>query len=139
MPVEPRKIGLGIFAGTTFDLNNGDNTGSFIGIPVTFQLSEALRVNVNGGWLYDNVNDLHYATWGGGLEYKIAEPLTFIAEIFGQSGREPDGTSTPLTRPRAQVGLRWTPQERFDIDVIWGHNITGENSNWLTAGVNLRF
>jgi len=31
------------------------------------------------------------------------------------------------------------PQDKVDIDVIYGHNITGENTHWLTLGVNWRF
>ncbi len=35
--------------------------------------------------------------------------------------------------------MRYTPQDNVDIDVIWGHNITGENAHWLTLGINFRF
>jgi len=38
-----------------------------------------------------------------------------------------------------QAGLRVTPTEKLDLDLIYGHNITGENAHWFTAGLNLRF
>ena len=47
--------------------------------------------------------------------------------------------SNTLVQPRAQIGVRFTPQDNIDLDLIYGHNITGENSHWLTVGLNLRF
>jgi hypothetical protein len=44
-----------------------------------------------------------------------------------------------VIEPRAQVGLRWTPAESVDFDVIYGRNIAGENAHWFTLGVNFRF
>jgi len=44
-----------------------------------------------------------------------------------------------MGHPRVQVGLRFTPVEAFDIDVIYGRNITGENANWITLGTTIRF
>jgi len=60
-----------------------------------------------------------------------------IGEVFGLAGQRQEGRS--VTEPRAQIGLRWTPAEAFDIDLIYGRNIAGENANWLTVGLNLRF
>ena len=42
------------------------------------------------------------------------------------------GPSRSVTRSRQ-------PAEAFDIDLIYGRNIAGENANWLTLGLNLRF
>lgn len=44
-----------------------------------------------------------------------------------------------IREPRTQIGLRFTPQDNIDLDLIWGRNITGENAHWLTLGLNLRF
>ena len=38
-----------------------------------------------------------------------------------------------------QAGLRYTPMENIDIDLIYGRNITGEDANWVTLGLNVRF
>jgi hypothetical protein len=68
-----------------------------------------------------------------------------IGEVYGQLGRLPaveDGdppANRSIIEPKVQLGVRYTPQEKIDIDVIWGHNINGENAHWLTLGVNLRF
>jgi hypothetical protein len=132
IPVEPGKIGLGIFGGTGFDLVTGENTGAFLGVPVTFQLHEQFRINVNAGWLWDRIADQHFAVWGAGFEWNFVKPLTLIGEVFGQAG---PGSNDP----RAQLGLRYTPMEAFDIDVIYGNNITGERAHWITVGLNVRF
>jgi hypothetical protein len=114
-------------------------------VPVTFQLQDNFRINVNGGWLYDRPNKIHYATWGAGFEWNFVKPLTLIGEVYGIAGRLPaveeDEVPSPnaIREPRTQIGLRFTPHDNVDLDLIWGRNITGENAHWLTLGLNLRF
>jgi hypothetical protein len=145
IPADGHAFGLGISSGSSWNLITGVNTGGFINVPVTFQLREDFKININGGWMYDATTKINYATWGGGFEWNFVKPLTLIGEIYGQSGRlqdaEPDAapSNNSVREPRTQLGLRYTPKDNIDIDVIWGRNITGENSNWITLGVNLRF
>jgi hypothetical protein len=35
--------------------------------------------------------------------------------------------------------VRYRPNEIFSVDLIYGHNITGENANWITLGTTIRF
>ena len=35
--------------------------------------------------------------------------------------------------------MRYRPNEIFSVDLIYGHNITGENANWITLGTTIRF
>jgi hypothetical protein len=37
-----------------------------------------------------------------------------------------------------QAGLRYTPIDAVDIDVLYGHNIQGERAHWITLGLNFR-
>jgi hypothetical protein len=138
IPAETGKFGIGLVGGTMFDLVTRENTGAFINVPVTFPLSEQFKINVNGGWLYDRVAALHWATYGAGFEWNFVKPLTLIGEVFGQAGQNVLDQPT-LTDPRAQLGLRYTPVESLDIDIIYGRNITGAGANWITAGLNVRF
>jgi hypothetical protein len=138
IPAETGKVGVGLVGGTTFDLNTRENTGSFVYVPVTFPLSDQFKINVNGGWLYDRDAALSWATWGAGFEWNFIKPLTLIGEVFGQAGHSVPDQST-LTDPRAQLGLRYTPVESVDLDLIYGRNITGAGANWITAGLNVRF
>lgn len=145
IPAEGHAFGLGLSGGSGWNLITGANTGGFINVPVTFQLREDFKININGGWMHDATTKINYATWGGGFEWNFVKPLTLIGEVYGQSGRlqeaEPDAapSNNSVREPRTQLGLRYTPKDNIDIDVIWGRNITGENANWVTLGVNLRF
>ena len=111
--------------------------GSNVNVPFTVQATKDLRININGGWLYDATAHMGYGTYGAGFEWNFVQPLTLIGEVFGLAGQRQEARR--VTEPRAQIGLRWTPVAAFDIDLIYGRNITGENANWLTLGVNLRF
>jgi hypothetical protein len=64
--------------------------------------------------------------------------VTLIGEVFGQTGAGEEEVRS-ARQPRLQAGLRFTPVDSMDIDVIYGRNITGENANWITVGLNLRF
>jgi hypothetical protein len=145
IPVEGHAFGLGLSGGSSWDLLTGVHTAGFVNVPVTFQPHENFRININGGWQYDNAAKLHYLTWGAGFEWNFVKPLTLIGELYGQAGKLPtageDEAPTPrsITEPRTQLGLRITPQDNLDIDLIWGRNITGENAHWGTLGLNLRF
>lgn len=147
IPAEGRAFGVGLSGGTSWNLINGASTGGFINVPVTFALREDFKININGGWMYDATTKIGYVTWGAGFEWAFTKalPLTLIGEVYGQSGRlvpaEEDAAppNNSVREPRTQLGLRYTPKENIDLDVIWGRNITGENANWVTLGVNLRF
>jgi hypothetical protein len=145
IPVENHPFGVGLVGAATWNLVTGATTGGYVYVPLTFQLKENFRINVNGGWQYDNVAKIHYATWGAGFEWIFMKPFTLIGEVYGQAGKlaaaDPDDAPSPksVIQPRVQAGIRFTPAEKIDIDVIWGHNINGENAHWLTLGVNLRF
>lgn len=145
IPVERNKIGVGISGSASWDLLTGNNTGMSINMPVTFQVAEPFKININGGWLWDRANDIHYATWGAGFEWQFAPKFTLMGEAFGQLGSLPavaEGeppSPNSICEPRLQAGLRFTPVENIDLDVIYGRNITGEDANWITAGLNVRF
>jgi hypothetical protein len=145
VPVDPHKIGVGLIGSIGYDLDTGQNTDILIVVPVTFEINEQFKINVNGGWLWDRVPDIHYLAWGAAFEWNFVKPITLIAEVFGFAGRLPaavEGEPPPsrsITEPRFQAGLRFTPHEKIDFDFIYGRNITGENANWFTVGMNVRF
>jgi hypothetical protein len=137
---EVGKFGVAIAGGMTFNALTGENTGSFVNVPVTYMVSDTFKLNVNAGWLYDRTNALHYASYGAGFEWmpKKDGPLTFIAEVFGVIGDRANAPHSQID-PRFQAGIRITPIETLDLDLIYGRNIGGENANWVTVGLNVRF
>ena len=130
-------FGLAVSATASFDLITRENTALAFNVPATVRLSEIMRINLNAGWLWDRTVDRHYPTYGAGFDLRTADNVwTLTAEIFGQIG----AAETPgVTKPRWQTGLRWRPVDRFNIDLIYGRNLGGENANWITLATVIRF
>jgi len=136
IPTGIGKLGVSFYAGGSFDVASGEHLAAFAVIPATYRLSETMRINLNGGWLWDRRADRHYLLYGLGLDWKFTDTLQWTIEAFGQAG----ASDTPsVVRPRFQTGVRYRPNEIFSVDVIYGHNITGENANWITVGTTIRF
>jgi hypothetical protein len=137
LPVEMGKIGLAVSGGSAFNMLTGEYAGSFFTVPVTYTASDSFKVNANIGWIYQREDDRHAATFGAGVEWIPAKPFTLVAEVFWVLTSKPE-TRTDLD-PRFQAGIRITPIDTMDFDVIYGRNILGENANWITVGWNVRF
>jgi len=130
------RLGFSFFAGGSFDVLTGENLSAFAVVPATFRLSETMRINFNGGWLWDRTADRHYLTYGLGFDWKFTDVLQWTIAAFGQAG---SSDIASVVRPRFQTGIRYRPNEIFSVDVIYGRNITGENANWITLGTTIRF
>src|SRR6266702_6768012 len=136
IPTGIGKFGFSFYAAGSFDALTGENLAVFAVVPATYRLSETMRINLNGGWLWDRTVDRHYLLYGVGFDWKFTDVLQWTIEAFGQAG----ASDTPsVTRPRFQTGVRYRPNEIFSVHVIYGHNITGENANWITIGTTVRF
>src|SRR6476469_3325211 len=59
VPTGIGRWGLSAYGGGSFDAATGDALSAFVVIPATFRLSETMRINVNGGWLWDRPVDRH--------------------------------------------------------------------------------
>ncbi|TWB04644.1 hypothetical protein [Bradyrhizobium stylosanthis] len=136
IPTGIGRWGLSAYGGGSFDVMTGEALAAFAVIPATFRLSETMRINVNGGWLWDRTVDRHYLTYGIGFDWKFTDTLQWTIEAFGQAGRSEIAS---IVQPRFQTGVRYRPNEIFSVDVIYGRNIIGENANWITIGTTIRF
>ena len=137
LPPDTGRFGLAIAGGSAFNVLTGEYTGSFVNIPATYTFSESFKANFNGGWIYEHLKNQNFLTYGFGVEWIPAKPFTLIAEVFGLVGDRADART--VTDPRFQAGIRITPIETVDVDVIYGRNLFGENANWVTLGLNVRF
>lgn len=132
VPVTTGGVGVAVNFVTSFDLLTGDHADVGVVVPFTYQPIAPLNINVNLGWLWDRIADIHFFTWGVGADWKVNDRIMLIAEVFGMAGSgAPD--------PAVQAGIRFTPMEWFDIDVIYGRNLNDDNENWITVGLNVRF
>lgn len=137
LPTGVGRLGVSGYVNASFDAVTGDNLTVAAVIPATYRLSETMRINANGGWLWDRTTDRHFALYGIGFDWKFTDTLQWTIEAFGQAGPTVDTPST--MRPRVQTGMRYRPNEIFSVDFILGHNITGEGANWFTLGTTIRF
>jgi hypothetical protein len=136
VPTQIGSFGFALAAGTAFDLTEGEQATVFAYVPATLRLSENVRINVNGGWLWDRTIDQHYLTYGIGVDWRLTKILTLTVETFGQAGRSEDPA---VTEPRFQAGLRLRPIDTLSFDLIYGRNINGEDANWMTLAMTVRF
>ena len=136
VPTQIGSFGLALAAGSSFDLTEGEQATIFAYAPATLRLSEIVRINVNGGWLWDRTVDQHYLTYGIGLDWKVTDILTLTVETFGQAGHAEDAA---VTQPRFQSGLRLRPIDTLSFDLIYGRNLNGEDANWMTLAMTVRF
>jgi hypothetical protein len=138
LPVEVGKIGLAVSGSATFEPAANQVVATFLNVPLTYAATDQLRFNVNVGWLYSPTTTRSWATWGAGFEWEFVRRMTLLVEAFGQVG--PSLPELPaLTDPRMQAGLRLTPVDSVDIDVIYGRNVTGVRTHWITVGLTARF
>ena len=136
LPTGVGRLGVSGYINASFDAVTGENLTIAAVIPATYRLNETMRINFNGGWLWDRSVDRHYLLYGIGFDWKFTETLQWTIEAFGQAGQ----SDTPsVVQPRFQTGVRYRPNEIFSVDLICGRNITGENANWITLGTTIRF
>ena len=95
-----------------------------------------MRINLNGGWLWDRTADRHYLLYGIGFDWKFTDTLQWTIEAFGQAGRPMN--PAPCGRG-CRPALRYRPNDIFSVDLIYGHNITGENAHWITSAPRSAF
>jgi hypothetical protein len=128
VPLGDGKVGVAFIAGAAYSFTEHQTVAAFANLPVSFQISEALRFNVNAGVLRNLADTRTVVTWGAGADFSVSPRITLVAEVFGFN-----------SETGAQAGIRYTPHEKIDFDLIYGRNLTGERADWVTLGVNLRF
>jgi hypothetical protein len=130
--VGSKGFGLAVAGAVVYDPLNRTGNGLILNVPLTFDFSKQLRVNINFGAQYYS-GDPHglFGTAGAGVSWTFVPKWSVISEIFAfmASGQ---------MNPRLQSGLRYSPTKSIDWDLIYGRNLTGEGANWITVGLTVR-
>ena len=114
IPTAIGQWGVAIAGGAVYDAVEKDLAGFFAYVPATFRVSNVMRINVNAGWAWDRLADIHYATYAAGIDWRTPDNVwTLTAEVFGLVGQADTATEK---QPRFQLGLRWRPVDRFSMD-----------------------
>jgi hypothetical protein len=131
IPIGPTGFGLALSGAVVYDPFQHAANGLIFTVPVTFDLSEKLRLNINVGAQYNAEPAVLYATGGVGVSWNFVDQWSIISEVFAIVG---PGT----TNPRFQSGIRYSPTKDVDWDLIYGRNLTGEQANWITLALTFR-
>jgi hypothetical protein len=132
-------FGLAVSTFGTFDAATGDNTSFTFMVPSTVRLSKQARLNLNLGYTRDKVLERDFLAYGAGIDVRtLANNWIVTFEVFGLAG-DKTGIDPSITRPRGQVGLRWRPIDAWSADILYGRNLNGENSHWITFATAYRF
>src|SRR4051812_33319816 len=75
VPTGVGKLGFSFYAAGVFDAVTGE-TQTVGGVtPATYRLSETMRINLNGGWLWARTPNRHFALYGLGFDWKFTDTL----------------------------------------------------------------
>ena len=138
VPAEVGTVGLAASVAAAYNITTEELADVLVNIPVTFQIAENVKINLNGGWFYNVASERHWATWGAAFDWSVNKRFSLLGEVFAQLGHN-IMESPHLNDLRAQLAFRFKPNENVDFDVIYGRNIAGENAHWITVGFNVRF
>jgi hypothetical protein len=132
LPNGPTGFGVAVSGAIVYDPLDRTGSGAILNIPMTFDFSDQLRLNINFGGQVNNGDPRGlFGTAGVGVSWNFVAQWSVISEVFGVIG---PGQSNP----RFQSGIRYTPTKNVDWDVIYGRNLTGEGANWITLALTVR-
>jgi hypothetical protein len=119
-----------LVGGVNYNTIAGKTSGAYAYVPVTFTVTKDINFSIDGGWQYDRGADRNYATWGTNATYQATSAIGFAAEFFGRN----------TGRAGEQAGINWqTASQSLTVDVIYGHNIDGNSSEWGTLGLTFLY
>ena len=134
------EISTSATLGVNYSSTDQKTYGSYAYSSTTAQLNKFSSLHFYVGWQnwrhsLDNNKSIDFLNYGVGSEIFYDKKLSFVAEYFQANGM----LRTGPTRPATQFGARYALYESVLLDGIWGHNINGNNQNWVTVGVTLVF
>ena len=124
-------FGLALSSAFVWDLTSNTLNGLILNVPLSYDFSKALRLNINVGMQYLTDPSVLLATAGVGVSWNFVDQWSIISEVFALMG-------PGQTNPRFQTGLRYNPIKAVDCDFIYGRNLTGEGANWFTVALTVR-
>ena len=110
------RFGAAISGAAVMSFDTKEVAAYVVNVPFSFRVAEPLQLNFQVGGLWERATGHEHFTWGAGVELALTPQLTFIGEVF----------SLASEHRGAQAGLRYTPHEKIDFDLIYGHTLAGD-------------
>jgi hypothetical protein len=127
---EFKGIGVAVDGSVALSADHGRVETASLIVPLTVPMGNALRINLDGGWLWIRAGDTHAGFVGAQAELQVQRALTLMAEAFTRTVGKAGG----------QIGLRWTPHRgAIDIDLIAGRYVDGAERTSGTLGLTVRY
>jgi hypothetical protein len=137
IPTAIGSWGVAISATAAYNLTTNEMAALAVTVPATLRVSNVVRINLNVGWQRDRTVNRDYLAYGAGFDWRTPDNIwTLTGEVFGLAGAAQDSGTIA---PRFQLGLRYRPVDRFNVDLIYGRNLVGERANWITLATVVRF
>src|SRR5206468_1985739 len=103
LPIGPSGFGLALSGAVVYDFAEETLNSLILNVPLTYDFSEQLRLNVNVGSQYAAVAPSGlFARAGAGVSWEFAKQWSIDTEVFALMGPE-------QTNPRFQTGIRYSP------------------------------
>ncbi len=131
---------VAVAASAAYDATARELAGFSFTVPATLRLTQNARVNLNAGYLRGLSPGRDFFTYGAGFDLRTPDNVwTVTGEVFGALAQAQTFDARGELQPRWQLGLRWRPVDEFNVDLIYGRNLLGESSNWITVATTVRF
>ena len=131
---------VAVSASAAYDATARELAGFALTVPATLRLTDNARINVNAAYLRGLSPGRDLFGDGVGVDVRTSDNVwTVTGEVFGALGAGREDDARGELRPRFQLGLRYRPVDEFNIDLIYGRNLLGESSNWITLATTVRF
>lgn len=122
------RLGIAVSAAAGWSNRTDRVETAGIIVPLTLDLPDTLRINANTGWTWLRSGDVNSGFVGGQLDAAVSKTVSLMVEVFD---RQPG-------RAGAQTGVRWTPREWLDLDLLAGRYVDGVSRSEVTVGVTVR-
>jgi hypothetical protein len=134
-----KDVQSSIAVGVNYSSNGHKIYGGYAYSATTLKINEIFNIHINLGWQnwenFLNNKTVNFFTYGLGSETHLTEKLSLTAEFFTLNGLRRTGQKDP----GIQAGFRYLVGKTTILDLIYGHNINGNEQGWVTIGLSFCF